>query len=120
MSAVAACGDETSFRPVEVDLQGVRAEVARVTALWFRGLDRDCTDFAGRDPRTLDADERDAWSPDDAERRLQIPAGEGEEAVLLIFTEDAAQSVLQCVCRPVRYADFERPELVIRLEDGGC
>jgi hypothetical protein len=117
----AACGDDpTSLRPVEIDLRGVAEDTARVVALWLEGADRECTDLAGRDVRDLDADARDAWNPSEPERALRLPESEAEEALLVIYTEDAAGTVTRCACRPIRWVDLERPDLVVRLLPGAC
>jgi len=115
-----ACGEPAAFRPVEVDLQGVSAEAERVVALWFAGEARECTEFRGRDPTELASDLQDEWTAGTAERELRIGRTGSEAAAILFFTEDADGNVLQCACRKIRYADVERPDLVVRLEDGPC
>lgn len=118
--ALAACGDATSFRPVEIDLQGVSASAARVVAVWFGDTDRECTGVLSAEGVPLGGEQRVEWTPEAPERALRIEPSPGDQGVLVVFSEDASGQVLQCACRVLRYADVERPDRVIRLTDGAC
>ena len=118
-TAVSCGGEPVASRPVEVDVQGIGAP-ARVVALWLEGVERACRDLAGLDVRTLDADARVAWTPDRSRRALRLPETDAEQALLVVYAEDDTGRVTGCACRSLRFADLERPEIVLRLGEGGC